>query len=142
MAAWGRRAVVDVVSREPEAEAAIRLVLAKYCQLCDDGDFESWAECFTRDATYTVMGQTHEGRDAVKAFIEAAQPPERRGKHFLGQSVIEIDGAAASGVTDYVFVARSAAGSYAITSAGRYHDTFAAADDGTWRIRTREVSFL
>jgi uncharacterized protein (TIGR02246 family) len=123
-------------------EAAIRLVLARYCQHCDDGRFDEWAQCFTEDATFTVMGTTHEGRTALQAFIEAAQPPERRGKHFLGQSVVDITGDRAGGVTDYVFVARLADGGYGITSAGRYHDTFARAADGTWQIASREIRFL
>jgi uncharacterized protein (TIGR02246 family) len=136
--------VVAVVSTDRAAEPAIQRVLALYCQRCDDGDFDAWADLFTEHATFTVMGQTHAGRGAVRAFIEAAQPPERRGKHFLGQSVLDVDAAAgtATGVTDYVFIARGADGGYAITSAGRYHDTFAAGADGIWRIASREIRFL
>lgn len=118
--------------------------MAEYCQLCDDGRFDEWAELFVLDATFTVLGNTHEGREAIKAFIEQAQPPEQRGKHFLGQSVVDLDAAAgtAHGVTDYTFVTRRPEGAFAITSAGRYHDEFVRGDDGRWRFTAREIRFL
>ena len=132
----------------PADEAAIRQVLALYCQLCDDGDFDHWVELFTDDARFTVMGRTHSGRPALKEFMAAAQPPEKRGKHFLGQSLITGVGNRASGVTDYIFVAKASEpeserrSGYAITSAGRYLDTFLRCPDGAWRIHTREIVFL
>ncbi|HEY2814676.1 MAG TPA: nuclear transport factor 2 family protein [Acidimicrobiales bacterium] len=124
-------------------EQGVRRTLALYCQLCDDGRFDEWAELFTEGARFTVMGGTHAGRDNVKAWIEAAQPPERRGKHFLGQSVVDFepDGLTATGVTDYTFVSKRSEG-YVITSAGRYHDTLHRGDDGRWRFDSREIRFL
>jgi ketosteroid isomerase-like protein len=118
--------------------------LALYCQLCDDGRFDEWGELFVEDARFTVLGQTHEGREEIKAWISKAQVPELRGKHVLGQSVVDVDasGASASGVTDYTFVSRTPEGAYAITSAGRYYDTFLRSDDGRWRFATREIRFL
>jgi 3-phenylpropionate/cinnamic acid dioxygenase small subunit len=125
-------------------EEAVRRTLALYCQLCDDGRFEEWIDLYTDDATFSVMGRTYEGRAAIKAFMEKAQPPEKRGKHLIGQSFVDLDAGAGTGeaVTDYTFIARTADGGYAITSAGRYHDTLARADDGTWRFASREIRFL
>jgi uncharacterized protein (TIGR02246 family) len=119
-------------------EEGVRRTLALYCQLCDDGRFDEWTDLYTDDATFAVMGQTQVGRDAIKAWIEQAQPEDKRGKHFLGQSVVDIDGDAASAVTDYTFVSKA----YVITSAGRYHDTLERGGDGRWRFRTREIRFL
>lgn len=118
--------------------------LALYCQLCDDGRFEEWAGLYTDDATFSVMGRTYEGPAQIKGFIEGAQPPERRGKHFLGQSVVDEDAATgtAVAVSDYTFVSRTPEGGYVITSAGRYYDELVRADDGTWRFRSREIRFL
>jgi hypothetical protein len=45
-------------------------------------------------------------------------------------------------VTDYTFVSRTPEGAYAITSAGRYYDTFVRSDNGRWRFATREIRFL
>jgi 3-phenylpropionate/cinnamic acid dioxygenase small subunit len=124
------------------AEESIRRTLALYCQLCDDGRFDEWAELYTDDAELHVMGSVYRGRADIRAFIEKGQPPERRGKHVCANSVIDLDdrGATATAVTDYVFVARTGAG-LAITSTGRYHDRLVA-DDGRWRFSRREIVFL
>jgi uncharacterized protein (TIGR02246 family) len=121
-------------------EEAIRNVLALYCQLCDDGRFDEWADLYAEDATFTVMGATHAGRPAIKAFIEHGQPPERRGKHVCANPVVEVDGDGARARTDYVFVGRTGAGP-AITSVGRYHDTFVR-DGERWRFASRTIVFM
>ena len=127
----------------PADDAAIRQTLARYCQLCDDGDFDHWVDVFTEDARFTAVGRTYTGRAALKAFMEEAQSPEKRGKHLLGQPVITGVGNRASGVTDFVFVRRAPdGGGYAVTAAGRYLDTFQRCADGAWRIRTREIALL
>lgn len=124
-----------------ESEAGIRRTLALYCQRCDDGDFDAFAELFVADATFSVLGNDHVGREAIKDWMSEAQRPEARGKHLIGQSVLEIDGATATGVTDYTFIAKRDGG-YAIASAGRYHDTLRRDDDGTWRFESRRIVFL
>ena len=124
----------------------IRDVIARYCQLCDDGRFDEWAELFTPDTRFHVMGRTSEGRAAAQAFIEAGQTPERRGKHLAVNTVIELDQPDVVGTaprsarawTDYIFVSRDKA----ITSVGRYHDVLVRDDDGRWRFAVREIVFL
>lgn len=129
-------------------EEAIRRTIAQYCHFCDDGRFDEWADLFTTDARFTVMGSTHEGRNAVKAFIEQGQPPERRGKHVCFNSVIDVDagGSEARAWTDYVFVSRRGEGGFALanpTSAGRYHDRLVRDQgDGRWRFAERRIVFL
>jgi 3-phenylpropionate/cinnamic acid dioxygenase small subunit len=120
----------------------IRRTLALYCQLCDDGRFDEWGELFTADAEFSVLGDTHVGRPAVQAFIEAAQPPELRGKHVCANSLIEIDehGTTATALTDYIFIGRSPEG-LTVTSAGRYHDTLVREGE-RWLFRTREIAFM
>jgi hypothetical protein len=132
----------STVRRVSQEEVARTLAL--YCQLCDDGRFDEWADLFVADAQFTVLGRTHEGRGDIKAWIERAQAPELRGKHLLGQSIVDVGSAGdtATGVTDYAFIGRTPQGGYAITSAGRYHDTFVLGDDGRWRFATREIRFL
>jgi 3-phenylpropionate/cinnamic acid dioxygenase small subunit len=120
----------------------IRRTIASYCQLCDDGRFDEWAGLYTPDATFTVMGATHEGPDSIKGFISAAQPPELRGKHVCANSLIDIepDGATARARTDFVFVGRTDEG-LAVTSAGRYHDTLVKHAD-RWLFASREIVFM
>jgi len=116
---------------------AIRDVLASYCQLCDDGRFAEWAELFTDDARLHVMGTTHHGRAAVRSFIEAAQPPERRGKHLVTNVLVALDGDRARTWSDYLFVDRNGTP----TSVGRYHDELRR-EEGRWRFELREIVFL
>ena len=117
-------------------EDAIRRTIAQYCQLCDDGRFDEWADLYTDDATFSVMGKTYTGRADVKAFIEKGQAPERRGKHLCFNSIIDIDGDSARAITDYVFIDKQ----HAITSAGRYHDRLIRQPD-RWRFAERRILF-
>ena len=123
-----------------DAEHAIRRTLARYCQRCDDGNWDGFADVFERDAAFTVMGQDHVGRDSIRAFMEASLPPERRGKHFIGQSDIEVDEerGLADAVTDFVFIDKQ----LRITTAGRYHDTLRRGPDGDWRFTSHEIRFF
>jgi uncharacterized protein (TIGR02246 family) len=123
-------------------EEAIRRLLAEYCQLCDDGRLDDWAELYTEDATFSVMGRTYRGRAELKTFMAQAQPPDRRGKHVAINPLIDVapDGSAATAATDYVFVGRGADG-LAITSAGRYHDRLVREPD-RWRFAERRIVFM
>lgn len=118
----------------------IRALLVRYCQLCDDGDFEAFAALFDDDATFTVLGETHHGRDQIQAFMAAAQPPEARGKHLISQPLIVLDGDTATTATDYAFIGR-ARGGLAVTSSGRYVDRLVRRD-GRWLFAARQIVFL
>jgi len=119
---------------------AIRNTLALYCQFCDDGRFEDWAQLYAADATFHVMGNVHRGREEIKAFIRAGQPPQLRGKHVAVNSVIEVHGQKATALTDYVFVGRDGDG-LVITNAGRYHDRLVK-DGQRWLFSERKIVFL
>lgn len=121
-------------------EEGIRRTLATYCQCCDDGRFGEFAELFTSEAVFTVMGGEHVGRAAIRAFMEAAQPPEQRGKHITTNSIIAVEGHEARVATDYIFVTRNE-DRFAITSVGRYVDELVR-DGDTWRFARREIIFM
>jgi 3-phenylpropionate/cinnamic acid dioxygenase small subunit len=124
-------------------EEEIRRLLARYCQLCDDGSWDEWSKLFTDDAHFAVLGRTHEGPAAITAFIAASLPPEMRGKHLCANPIIDIgtDGVSATAFTDYVFVGRGDDGQPTITSVGRYHDELVSDREG-WRFRRREIVFM
>ena len=121
------------------ADQAIRRTLARYCLFCDDGRFDDWGQLFTTDTRFHVMGSTHEGRPAAQAFIERGQPPERRGKHMVVNSLILVHagGLTARAWSDYVFLDRSGV----VTNSGRYHDELVRGNDGVWRFSLREIVF-
>lgn len=121
-------------------EEAIRRTLVRYCHLCDDGRFDEFAGLFTEDATFTVMGTTHRGRDEIRGFMQAAQAPERRGKHLISEPLIEVDGDEARCGTDYAFVSRQG-DALVVLSTGRYVDRLVREGDG-WSFASREIVFL
>ncbi|MBV6507702.1 MAG: hypothetical protein JJLCMIEE_00757 [Acidimicrobiales bacterium] len=119
---------------------AIRETLTLYCHAVDDGRFDDFAELFAEDATFRVMGEVHEGRDAIRDWMQEVQPPELRGKHVGLNPVIRIDGDEATAVTDYIFVSRQADG-FAVSSAGRYHDRLRRAGE-RWVFVDRQIVFM
>jgi len=121
-------------------EEGIRRTLALYCQLCDDGRFDEWAQLYTEDAVFRVMGQVHVGPTAIKAFIAEAQPEGRRGKHVAVNPLIEADGDTARAWTDYIWVGPGE-GQFPVTSAGRYHDRLVRRN-GAWLFAERQIVFM
>jgi uncharacterized protein (TIGR02246 family) len=132
----------------------IRALLAAYCQRCDDGKFDEFAELFEEQAEFIVMGETRVGRQAISTWMAEVLPPPVRGKHIISEPAIELiidlhgtDGdvlpEAATCRTDYLFVGRDKDGNLGVTSSGRYLDRLVrSTDDGRWRFASRQIVFL
>lgn len=118
-------------------EPGIRRTLAEYCQHLDDGRFEEWAQVFSDDVTFAVMGQVAHGRDEVRRLVEPNQQTDSRGRHLLSEPLITVEGDRATATTDYCFVSSA----LQVLSAGRYHDVLVR-DDDRWRISVREIVFV
>ena len=126
------------MSPDPAVDAGVRRTLAAYGQACDDGRFEDFGECFAEDAVVRVLGRELVGRASIRAWMTAAQPPERRGTHVTVNTVIDdLGDGRASAVSDFLFVARSDDG-FAISSTGRYLDELVEVD-GQWLFASREI---
>lgn len=110
-----------VSSGDAAAVEGVRRTLAAYCQHCDDGRFDAWQRLWAPDARLEVMGRRYEGPEAIRAFIEAAQPPQSRGKHLTANAIVDVTGDDATATADYAFVGWRS-GHPAVTSVGRYHD--------------------
>lgn len=121
------------------ARAAVEDLLARYCMAVDDGRFDDFERLFDPDGAMHVMGSTHIGASAVRAFMEQAQPPEARGRHATSSKVLELDVSAGtgSGWVDYVFFDSTGTA----TNIGRYHDRYRRGGDGRWRFSLREIVF-
>jgi len=121
------------------AEEGIRRTVLQYGHLCDDGRFDEWADLFTVDARFHVMGSTQVGRDRLQAWIAKAQGPESRGRHAISSPVVDLadDERTASAWTDFLFFDQQGS----MSSVGRYHDELVLGDDGRWRIALREIVF-
>jgi uncharacterized protein (TIGR02246 family) len=49
-----------------EAESDLRRLIAEYCHRYDDGKAAAFAALFAKDATFTVFGTSHVGRDEIR----------------------------------------------------------------------------
>lgn len=118
----------------------IRALLARYCHTYDDGRADEFAALFVDDASFTVMGRTQHGRDAIRTNIGVWDPSTPPGQHVTYNSVIRPEGDRAVADTDFCYLRRDTDGC-AITTAGRYHDELVRTDEG-WRFASRTIRFL
>ncbi|MBN2099463.1 MAG: nuclear transport factor 2 family protein [Dehalococcoidia bacterium] len=135
-----------------EAERSILSTLYAYAHTIDYGLKEAWLDLFTEDAQYRV-----EQFGEVLPFIGVAQPPEGlKGrevlsqyiashthapmlwhKHFLVESVIELEGDGMASVESYfVRLDEDDKGAY-VMAYGRYLDKMVKCPDGKWRFQAR-----
>jgi 3-phenylpropionate/cinnamic acid dioxygenase small subunit len=123
---------------QPAIDAEVRRTMAAYCHTVDDGRFDEFEQLWAADAVVEVRGDRIEGRAAIRAWIEQAQPPERRGKHVTVNSEIDVAGAdTASSVSDFLFFARGERGPR-VTASGRYLDEFTPVE-GAWVFTRRRI---
>lgn len=112
------------VSKEvsTEVDAAVRRLLARYCQLIDDGDFDAAAGLFSEDARFIVLGEERKGREEIRRSLSSDH--QETTLHQVTNVVVS------NGSHDGTFHAVS---DLAVTAkregwmpvfAGRYHDTF------------------
>ncbi len=124
----------------PTDEEAIRNLLGLHSQLTDDGAYEQRVELYTDDGVFIMGEATSTGREEMSAAFAATSAPERRGKHIIANTVMEIDGDTANAQTDFFFLLPSADGLKPL-AAGRYYDTFAK-KNGRWLYTQRRITFL
>jgi 3-phenylpropionate/cinnamic acid dioxygenase small subunit len=107
-----------------EVDAAIRRLLARYCQLVDDRDYDAAVDLFTEDARFIVLGDEGKGRDAIRGTLGAKR--NRTTLHQVTNIVVS------NGSHDGTFHAVSdlalsekKGDTWTPVFAGRYHDTYA-----------------
>ncbi len=124
-----------------EDHLAVLRVIAEYCRRCDDGRFAEFAHLFAPDAQLVMRGQVVHGPEAITATISALQTPERRGRHMIANTVVELAGDRASAESDFVFFRARAAGPLEAVNSGRYLDEFTRQGQ-EWRFARREISLV
>ena len=112
----------------------IRQLIASYCILYDDKDWEAFAELWTEDAAFVVEDSAFEGRDVMLEFLTNCLPEDYITKHLCGPSLIEIGpgGDTATAQTDVVWIAAN----FENTIVARYDDTLVL-QDGSWLFQRR-----
>ncbi len=137
-----------------EAESAIRAVVARYMEICDqldaDTPMDELAGLFCKDARWEGAGKkykgtfgTHIGRAAIVAFLETYRTPEphfRSNVHFLTSEKISVDGSTAQG-TWVMFQTPTFSSGESFIMAARLHLSFEL-EDANWRIKSFRTTNL
>jgi hypothetical protein len=130
-----RRPEVDVM----DDESAIRSLLARYCELYDDGDLEGYAALFAHGSIRSPGGVTHTGTAAVLAHQRANCIMYSDGTPRTSHAVsnvnvsVEVAGDGRSATARCSFTVFQATGGFPLQpiSAGRYLDVLQKID-GVW----------
>ena len=105
----------------PDTDVAIRWLLARYCQLVDDGDLDAAAALFAEDARLRVGEENLDGRTAIRSWLDSVPA----GLCHQVTNIVASNGSregTVHAVSDLV-VARKEGGNWATLMVGRYHDT-------------------
>lgn len=110
----------------PEVDSAVRRLVARYCHLVDDGDYDAAVALFTEEGRFVVLGKSLDGRDAIKAMLAGQR--DHTTLHQVSNVVVS------NGSQDGTFhavadvnVTAKGEGAWAPMFVGRYHDTFVGA---------------
>jgi hypothetical protein len=119
---------------DPDDEAEIRNLLARYCLDLDLDDLDGWIALFTADASYEVYGRTFTGHDGLRRMLSGAPG----GLHLGGPPVIEaVDADHARTLRNLLFVDRT-------TGEARHavYDDDLVRTAGGWRIARCRCRFI
>ena len=107
----------------PEVDSAVRRLIARYCHLVDDGDYDAAAGLFAEDARYVALGKSLDGRPAIKAML--VDQGDHSTLHQVSNVVVSNGSQPGTfhAVADLSVVAK-VEGSWTPAFVGRYHDTF------------------
>jgi len=121
-------------------EDQVRRVLAEYCHRYDSGSVDEWADLFTEDGRFVLMGRATVGRPAIREYMEHAQAGFGRGIHVTSNTVVDLDGDEARAASNYLYV-RPGDDGLVVAAAGIYRDRLVR-DGARWRFRERAISML
>lgn len=116
----------------------IRL-LADYCHLVDDAQYDEWAELFAEDSVISANGQPLAStRQGINEWIKQRfADPAQRGRHLVFNAAITVEGDRGWSRSDWIFLHRTASGP-SIVGLGRYVDTLVRLDD-VWHFEHRDI---
>jgi len=126
------------MDRSVADELAIRNLVARYCHAIADRDDKAWADCWSADSEWNVLGQTARGREAILARYQSLVAGCRFVEQVATDGVIELAGDRARGrwrIAETLFLKQAPAG---MVNRGSYADEYRRDPDGAWRFARRE----
>jgi len=121
-----------------EDKEAIRELLSEYCFRMDAFQFAELGELFTEDGEWIAPYSQARGPAEIAQLMARNIPAEPRRKHFILNSLIELDGDRATARTSYLVILQAAGSSLVPSVAGTYMDVLVRTPDG-WRFRERRL---
>lgn len=111
-----------------ETDLAVRRLIARYCHLVDDRDFDQLVELFTEDGRLNILGTDMTGRAAMRDYLLTV--PEPMFHHVSNVAVSNGSHERAHAISDCAVGGQRDGGPWSIWLIGRYHDTFVMGDKG------------
>jgi ketosteroid isomerase-like protein len=125
---------------DPRADdRAIRDLVARYCHAIGEADDAAFADTWSPDGEWLVLGAHLRGRDAILAHYQKLVAGVRFVVQFAHDGIVELDGDRANGRWQIheLLQWKTGAGGRNI---GRYRDRYVRCADGRWRFALREFS--
>lgn len=116
---------------------AIRELMHRYCFCMDEGRFGELAALFLADGVWVAPYRTAVGPADIEAWLTQSVPATPKRMHFVMNSIVTLDGAAATARSDYLVMIEGPDGPVP-SVCGTYVDAFARSPAG-WRYRRREL---
>jgi SnoaL-like domain len=121
-----------------EDKEAIRELFSEYCFRMDEFRFSELGSLFTADGEWIAPYAWARGPDDIAALMARNIPTEPRRKHFIMNSLIQLDGDRATARTSYLVVLQATGAGLVPSVAGTYEDVLVRTPDG-WRFRERRL---
>src|SRR5262245_46360976 len=121
-----------------EDKEAIRELFSEYSFRMDDFRFKELSALFIPDGEWIAPYARARGRAEIAALMARNIPAEPRRKHFIMNSLIELDGDRATARTSYLVILQAAGAGLTPSVAGTYHDVLVRTPEG-WRFRERRL---
>jgi uncharacterized protein (TIGR02246 family) len=117
---------------------AIQQLISRYNHAADTGDGAAFAGTFVDDGVMNIGGtDVATGRDALAA-VGAGTPTAVPGsRHWVNNSLIDVDGDAAT--HRGYFIVHAVGNPMSVVVSGKYHDQLVRTGDG-WRFARRDVT--
>ncbi|MBC2650283.1 nuclear transport factor 2 family protein [Novosphingobium aerophilum] len=129
-------------------ETPITNLLYRYAELMDAGRLEETAALFARARVTLSGGVVLEGAAPMleqwRRFVRIYPCGTPRTRHVVTNPIVEIDAAGGTATcrSCYTVFQQTPDLPFQAICGGRYHDSFARGEDGTWHFATRDYSLL
>ena len=121
-----------------EDKEAIRELFSDYCFRMDTVQFRELGELFTEDGEWIAPYSRARGPAEIAGLMARNIPAEPRRKHFIMNSLIQLDGDRATARTSYLVILQAAGAALVPSVAGTYEDMLVRTPAG-WRFRERRL---